>query len=100
MWTPLTPGETGGLLWAAMRPPEKGGESMQQPIRYYITKSGDEPTVRSVKVALGSTAAEERPEPRAANPAPSSTTAHEAIVERSGVKQIVQEVIRRRTKTT
>lgn len=25
---------------------------MQEPIRYYITKSGEEPTVRSVKVAL------------------------------------------------
>ncbi len=25
---------------------------MQKPIRYYITKSGDEPTVRSVQVAL------------------------------------------------
>ena len=24
---------------------------MQEPIRYYITKSGEEPTVRSVKVA-------------------------------------------------
>jgi hypothetical protein len=24
-----------------------------QPIRYYLSKSGDEPTVRSVKVALG-----------------------------------------------
>jgi hypothetical protein len=33
----------------------KGGASMQQSnqIRYYITKSGDEPTVRSVRVALG-----------------------------------------------
>ena len=26
---------------------------MQDPIRYYITKSGEEPTVRSVRVALG-----------------------------------------------
>ena len=26
---------------------------MQKPIRYYITKSGEEPTVRSVRVALG-----------------------------------------------
>jgi len=31
--------------------PEKGGASVQEPIRYYITKSGEEPTVRSVKVA-------------------------------------------------
>ena len=26
---------------------------MQKPIRYYITKDGEEPTVRSVEVALG-----------------------------------------------
>lgn len=26
---------------------------MRQPIRYYITKSGEEPTVRSVRIALG-----------------------------------------------
>jgi hypothetical protein len=26
---------------------------MQEPIRYYITKRGEEPTVRSVKVAQG-----------------------------------------------
>jgi hypothetical protein len=26
---------------------------MQEAVRYYITKRGDEPTVRSVKVALG-----------------------------------------------
>jgi hypothetical protein len=31
--------------------PEKGGLSMQERIRYYITKRGEEPTVRSVKVA-------------------------------------------------
>ena len=33
---------------------EKGGASMQERIRYYITKSGEELTVRSVKVAQGS----------------------------------------------
>ena len=73
---------------------------MQQPIRYYITKSGDEPTVRSVKVALGATAAEERPETRAANPVTSSTTSQEALAERSGVTQMVRDVIRRRTKSS
>jgi hypothetical protein len=26
---------------------------MQEPVRYYITKRGEEPTVRSVKVAKG-----------------------------------------------
>lgn len=33
--------------------PEKGGRSMQQPIRYYITTSGEESTVRSVRVSRG-----------------------------------------------
>jgi hypothetical protein len=33
---------------------EKGGASMQERTRYYITKSGEEPTVRSVKVAKSS----------------------------------------------
>ena len=33
---------------------ERGGVSMQGRIRYYITKSGEEPTVRSVKVAKSS----------------------------------------------
>lgn len=73
---------------------------MQQPIRYYITKSGDEPTVRSVKVALGATVPEERPEARAANPVAPSATTQEAAVESGGVKQIVRDVIRRRTKTS
>jgi hypothetical protein len=31
---------------------KKGGKPMQKPIRYYITKDGEEPTVRSVEVAL------------------------------------------------
>ena len=31
---------------------------MQEPIRYYITKRGDEPTVRSVKVAQSAPEAE------------------------------------------
>ncbi len=34
--------------------PERGGVSMQERVRYYITKSGEEPTVRSVKVARSS----------------------------------------------
>lgn len=34
-----------------MKVPEKGGTFMQERVRYYITKSGEEPTVRSVKVA-------------------------------------------------
>jgi hypothetical protein len=33
---------------------------MQKPIRYYITKSGEEPTVRSVTVALPETPRDDR----------------------------------------
>lgn len=29
----------------------KGGTSMQQPTRYYISRSGDEPTLRSVRIS-------------------------------------------------
>ena len=40
--------------------PEKGGVSMQEPIRYYITKRGEESTVRSVKVAQSAPEDEDR----------------------------------------
>ena len=43
---------------------------MQQPIRYYITKSGEEPVVRSVKVARASAHASERTETAQKPPAP------------------------------
>ena len=36
---------------------------MQEPIRYYITKSGEEPTVRSVKVAQSPPEGEDRVAP-------------------------------------
>ena len=39
---------------------EKGGAFMQERIRYYITKSGEELTVRSVKVAKGSPPPDDR----------------------------------------
>ena len=38
---------------------------MQEPIRYYITKRGEEPTVRSVKVAQSAPEAEDRVAPSA-----------------------------------
>jgi hypothetical protein len=54
---------------------------MQEPIRYYITKSGEEPTVRSVKVAQrpperddnGATSADAAAEPKAPTPTPART---------------------------
>ena len=38
---------------------------MQDPVRYYITKRGEEPTVRSVKVAQSSPEDEDRVSPSA-----------------------------------
>ena len=38
---------------------------MQEPIRYYITKSGEEPTVRSVKVAQSAPDGDDRVAPSA-----------------------------------
>lgn len=69
-----------------------------QPIRYYITKSGDEPTVRSVKVSLGATEVEERADTRATTPATAAPVAQEAAAESGGVKRRVQDVIRKRAK--
>lgn len=65
---------------------------MQQPIRYYITKSGEEPVVRSVKVARASAHASERTETAHKPPAPEARpdTPHE------GVKQLVRGAIRKR----
>ena len=48
-----------------MTVPEKGGASMQEPVRYYITKRGEEPTVRSVKVAQSAPESEDRVVPSA-----------------------------------
>ena len=38
---------------------------MQDPVRYYITKRGEEPTVRSVKVAQGAPEGDDRVVPSA-----------------------------------
>jgi hypothetical protein len=68
---------------------------MQQPIRYYITKSGDEPTVRSVKVARGEREVDLRVEATAAkDPAVRAGDAREA---RPGVTRLVRQAMRRRS---
>jgi hypothetical protein len=51
---------------------------MQEPVRYYITKRGEEPTVRSVKVAQSAPEGEDRVAPSAdamAEPTPPERTA-------------------------
>jgi hypothetical protein len=69
---------------------------MQKPIRYYITKSGEEPTVRSVRVALG--AEDSRVEPET-----SAAVAESMVVDRhtpapaAEVTRRVKDAIRRRT---
>ena len=74
----------------------KGGASMRKPIRYYITKSGDEPTVRSVRVALG--ADEPRVEPEAAATASETTAANRrSPAPATEVKRRVKNAIRRRS---
>ncbi|MCC7022285.1 MAG: hypothetical protein IT338_05635 [Thermomicrobiales bacterium] len=67
---------------------------MQQPIRYYITKSGDEPTVRSVKVARG----EREVDFRADTPAVKEQAARAADAggSRPGVTRLMRQAIRRR----
>ena len=72
---------------------------MQEAIRYYITKRGDEPTVRSVKVALGAEADEQVREDattadaaRQANDAPSRRS-------RKDVGRLVKKAVRKRTAT-
>jgi hypothetical protein len=69
---------------------------MQKPIRYYITKSGEEPTVRSVTVALGSPRLDERPEEGAAAPVDTVPAARETAEATAAVKRRVRNAIRRR----
>ena len=67
---------------------------MQKPIRYYITTSGEEPTVRSVHVALGQS------EPRVESET-SALTSESPLAERpvaapaAEVTRRVKDVIRR-----
>jgi hypothetical protein len=76
--------------------PEKGGASMQKPIRYYITKSGEEPTVRSVRVALGADESRVEPETSAAE-AETRVVDRHSPVPAVAVRRRVKDAIRRRT---
>jgi hypothetical protein len=69
---------------------------MQKPIRYYITKSGDEPTVRSVTIALGSPRLDDRAEDGAVVQAEPANPARESDAATDGVKRRVKNAIRRR----
>ena len=68
---------------------------MQEPIRYYITKRGEEPTVRSVKVAKSSPEGEERFAP-SADAAEPETLEQPAPAPARAVKRLVTDAIRGR----
>lgn len=81
----------------------KGGMSMQQPTRYYITRSGDEPTLRSVRIsqqpgehARGTDADLVKADSRSIAPDESGTP---TPTHGSTVKERLQEVIRKRATT-
>lgn len=65
---------------------------MQQPTRYYITKSGEEPTVRSVRVEQSAVAADEA---RRAQLTETNDVA-ECAEQRRTVKDFVQGAIHKR----
>lgn len=71
---------------------------MQQPIRYYITKSGEEPTVRSVKVAQEAPTSDMRDDLATQRAAENASSPRESAPPRDGVKvkQLMQGAIRRR----
>lgn len=67
---------------------------MQKPVRYYITKRGDEPTVRSVAVALAAGERDARGEISA--PAQEALEARETEEHRQGVAHRVKGVLTKR----
>lgn len=69
---------------------------MQEPIRYYITKRGEEPTVRSVKVAQSAPEDEDRVAPSADSTAESKTAERPVPAPARAVKRLVKGAIRGR----
>ena len=69
---------------------------MQQPIRYYITKSGEEPTVRSVKVARSESDRDLRDEFEAKRVIEAQAAESNGAERRRGVKRLVAGAIRKR----
>jgi hypothetical protein len=74
---------------------KKGGEPMQKPIRYYITKEGEEPMVRSVEVALGSPDIVVEPEFVTTSQPETSRSRRSMVGPVRGVKRLVTESVRR-----
>jgi hypothetical protein len=70
---------------------------MQEPIRYYITKRGDEPTVRSVKVAQSAPEAEVGVAPSADAAAEPKAPERPAPAPARAVERLVKGAIRGRS---
>ena len=70
---------------------------MQEPIRYYITKSGEEPTVRSVKVAQSAPEDEDRVAPGAEATDESKAPARSAPTPARTVQRLVRGAMRGRS---
>jgi hypothetical protein len=70
---------------------------MQEPIRYYITKSGEEPTVRSVKVAQSAPEGEERVAPGADAADESKAPARSNSTPAKAVQRLVKGAMRGRS---
>jgi hypothetical protein len=62
---------------------------MRKPIRYYITKSGDEPTVRAVAVTVPQVAPMQRVEAKI-SPAREAGARHRGFASRESVRRIVK----------
>ena len=70
---------------------------MQDPVRYYITKRGEEPTVRSVKVAQSAPEDEDRVVPNADPAAESKAPKRSAPAPAKAVERLVKGAIRGRS---
>jgi hypothetical protein len=70
---------------------------MQDPVRYYITKRGEEPTVRSVKVAQSAPDGEDRVVSSADTTAESKTPERPAPAPARAVERLVKGAIRGRS---
>jgi hypothetical protein len=70
---------------------------MQKPVRYYITKSGEEPMVRSVKVALAAPDAANRDDAVATAPVSAPPTVRESTPAGGSVRRLVKSAMQMRS---
>lgn len=70
---------------------------MQDPVRYYITKRGEEPTVRSVKVAQSAPESEDRVTPSGDTAAEAKAPTRPVPAPAKAVERLVKGAIRGRS---